>query len=354
MRQAGAYDLSSLLRPVSHLTPAVLCWPVALQVRLMDMELHQRAESEGGDCDRHYLLDGKVVECPLGCGEQLTFYQQMQHLSLYCENRLVECPRRSECGESMPFRMLAGHQAVCPARVVSCGCEDRDCARTLRCWLEQRASRATGEAGEEQEEGQAEEAPACSLVACDQHGSTALAWAVHHHDVVLARHLLDLLHSQGTAVVAAALRAEDHVTGSTPLTIACARGADDLVHMMLERVGGTDAGSARAARMALTLTHHRLHAAGRDRELRDEQRAHSANRGGQGRAPRRGQAAGQVRRRGRVRAPSPQDGHRPRRLGRAPGKCMLWLPAATGWRTSLLPRRTHVAVRCRTLHEPDG
>lgn len=278
----------------------------------MDMDSHQRPPQQGGDCELHYLLDGKIVDCPLGCGEQVTFFQQMDHLSLFCANRLVQCPRREGCSESLPFRQLSAHASVCPARCVPCGAESHDCKRSLRMWLEQRAAcptrRASQDNGhitggenqnalalipqegenalalvpqdenawalvavpsEEGEEGNgfsqtgthvvelpseassgmhwsmdssAEgdgEGADCWLVACEQHGSTALAWAVQHDDVTLARYFLDLLSSYGHRVVARECGKEDIVTGVTPLVLACARGRNEIVQLMLERVRPT-------------------------------------------------------------------------------------------------------------------
>ena len=173
------------------------------------MEQHQRH----GGCDKSYLLDGKLVECPLGCGEQVTFYEQVRHLSLFCANRLVQCPNTQYCKESMPFRMLAGHQVTCPARVIPCGQASTECARTLRSWVETGITRNTPS----------------RLVACDLHRSTGMSWAVLYHEVDVVHHLITLTGGDQTGI--------EDIWGNTPFTLACSLGHLDLVWLMLEHGG---------------------------------------------------------------------------------------------------------------------
>jgi hypothetical protein len=205
------------------------------QVRGMDMDAHQR-----GPCEKSYLLDGKLVACPLGCEEQVTFYEQVRHTTLYCVNRLVTCPQQ-RCGESLPYRSLKPHHAVCPARVLACGDACRDCVRSLRSWINQ-----------EKQQG-AEGSASCSLVACDEHRSTALMWAVRQgeKEVGLVGHLLDLLFAGGgESNVSRACALEDHV-GNTPLTVACAMGQAALVRLMLSKGANVNFETATGARTPL-------------------------------------------------------------------------------------------------------
>eukprot|EP01038_Epipyxis_sp_PR26KG_P005643 gene5643-7790_t len=108
----------------------IVACPQGCGVSLKSVFIENHIELE---CKNSTYKYQKISECPLGCGEEMMFRDQLEHVNYKCAKRLTECPRL--CGNCVALDLMPEHLIYCPKREISCDPCIKTCTKYLHHWF---------------------------------------------------------------------------------------------------------------------------------------------------------------------------------------------------------------------------